>query len=146
MNASSSMPAWQALLDLRRALSRRTLSELFQADGERFARLSMVWDDWLVDWSKQRVTPAAMSLLVAYADECNLRAWIDALFSGEKVNLSEHRPALHTALRQQDETPVRVDGADIIPLVRAAQAQMRSLTSAVRQGSRLGASGRAIRN
>src|SRR5437870_3758924 len=146
MNASSSSSAWQALLDVRRVVSRQSLHELFQADNDRFSRLSMVWEDWLVDYSKQRVTPAAMSSLVAYADERNLRPWIDALFSGEKINLSERRPALHTALRQQDDTPVRVDGSDIIPRVRSAQAQMRSLVSAVRQGARLGASGHPIRN
>src|SRR5215470_16960051 len=93
--------ARQTLLDHRRALAGRSLASLFDADVGRFSRLSLGWDDWLADWSKQRVIPETMSLLLAYARERNLPEWIDALFTGEKINLSEQRAALHTALRQQ---------------------------------------------
>ena len=137
---------WQALLDHRRALTGRTLVSLFNADPQRFARLSLTWDDWLVDWSKQRVTPETMALLFAYAKERNLAAWIAALLAGEKINLSEARPALHTALRQQDDTPVLVDATDVIPEIRAAQARMRTLATQLRAGLRLGATGRPIRD
>jgi glucose-6-phosphate isomerase len=138
--------AWQPLLDHRRALGERTLLSLFDADPQRFSKLSLAWDDWLVDWSKQRVTSETMALLIAFAQERNLADWISALFSGEKINLSEQRPVLHTALRQQDDTPLLVDGADILPAIRAVQARMRTLCTQLRGGLRLGATGRPIRD
>src|SRR5439155_18347235 len=86
-----------------------------------------------------------MALLVAYARERNLPAWIAAMFAGEKINLSEQRPALHTALRQQGDAPLAVDGADVIPAIRSAQSRMRMLATQLRGGARLGATGRPIR-
>ncbi|HEY2862943.1 MAG TPA: glucose-6-phosphate isomerase [Casimicrobiaceae bacterium] len=146
MNTPHLAPASHALQEHRTALAARTLSELFAADADRFARLSLSWDQWLADWSKQRVTPQTMDALVAFAHEANLPAWIAALFNGEKINLSEGRPALHTALRQADDTPLVVDGSDVIPLIRAAQARVRTLASQIRGGLRLGASGRPLRH
>jgi glucose-6-phosphate isomerase len=128
-----------------RALTRRTLAELFATDPDRFARLSFGWDDWLVDLSKERLGPETLPLLVAHADAIGLPGWIAALFAGEKVNQSEHRPALHTALRQQDDTPLLVDGRNVIEEVRAAQARMKALAAQIRGGLRLGATGRPIR-
>jgi glucose-6-phosphate isomerase len=146
MTEMMSPVAWQALLEHRRSLAGRSLGSLFAADPQRFARLSLTWDDWLADWSKQRVTPETMALLVGYARERNLAAWTAAMFAGEKINLSEQRPVLHTALRQQDDTPLPIDGSDVIPAIRAMQARMRTLTSQLRGGLRLGATGRPIRN
>ena len=146
MNSSIGSSTWQALIEHQRALRGRTLTALFDASPERFERLSLVWDDWLADWSKQRLTPETMAALVAHAQDRNLPGWIEALFNGEKINLSEGRPALHTALRQQTNSPVRVDGADIIPAIRAAQARMRSLEVQLRGRLRLGATGRPIRH
>ena len=103
MNRETTMPhAWQALSDHRRALGGRSIASLFAEDPQRFAQLSLTWDYWLADFSKQRVTPETIALLIAHARERNLGDWIAALFAGEKVNLSEGRPALHTALRQQN--------------------------------------------
>jgi glucose-6-phosphate isomerase len=146
MTEMMSPVAWQALLEHRRSLAGRSLGSLFAADPQRFARLSLTWDDWLADWSKQRVTPETMALLVGYARERNLAAWTAAMFAGEKINLSEQRPVLHTALRQQGDTPLPIDGSDVIPAIRAMQARMRTLTSQLRGGLRLGATGRPIRN
>ena len=134
----------QALLDHRRSLGNVSLETLFAEHPDRFARLSLQWDDWLADWSKQWLTPRTMALLVDRARACNLESWIAALFVGEKVNLSEHRPALHTALRQADDTPVHVGGVDVMPEVRHTQDRMRAIAGRIRAGQRLGASGRAI--
>src|SRR5512132_693379 len=134
MNEIAPSPAWQALVDHRRALAGRSLMSLFDADPTRFAQLSLTWDDWLADWSKQRLTTETMALLVAYARERNVPAWIAAMFAGEKINLSEQRPVLHTALRQQGDAPLAVDGADIIPAIRIAQARMRMLATQLRGG------------
>ena len=136
----------QALLDHRRGLAARSLVSLFDGDPQRAGRLSLAWDDWLADWSKQRVVPETMALLLDYARERNLPAWVSALFSGERINLSEQRPALHTALRQQSDAPVLVDGADVVPAIRATQARMRTLATQLRAGLRLGATGRPIRD
>jgi len=136
----------QTLAGERRSLASRSLVDLFEADRERVSRLSLTWDDWLVDWSKQHLRPETMSALVAYARERNLDMWIAGLFAGEKINLSEQRPALHTALRQPTDAPLLVDGADVIPSIRAAQARMRTLATQLRGGLRLGVTGRPIRS
>jgi glucose-6-phosphate isomerase len=146
MDTPHSAPPIHALEEHRAALAGRTLTELFAANADRFSRLSLSWDHWLADWSKQRVTPQAMDALVAYAHERNLPEWISALFSGEKINLSEARPVLHTALRQQDDAPLLVDGTDVIAQIRVAQGRMRALASQIRGGLRLGATGRPLRH
>jgi glucose-6-phosphate isomerase len=147
MSRDPSTPtSWQALSEHRHALAGRSLASLFESDSERFARLSLAWDGWLADFSKQRVTPQTMSLLVAHARERNLPAWIAALIAGEKVNLSEARPALHTALRQQDDAPLVVDGVDVVRAIRATQARMRALAVQIRGGARAGATGRPLRH
>lgn len=145
MSETTPTAAWQALLTHRRALAGRTLPALFAADPQRFARLSVQWDGWLADWSKQRLTSETMALLLAYAAERNLPDWIGAMFAGEKINLSEQRAVLHTALRQQSDAPLPVEGSDIMPAIRAMQARMRALSAQLRGGLRLGATGRPIR-
>ena len=139
----SSVP--EAIAAAARTLKRERLSDLFARDPARVAGLTLTWDDWYVDLAKERLTPGALALLVAHAEACNLAHWIDALFAGEKLNLSEGRPALHTALRQQDDAPVHVDGVNVIPAIRATQARMRALSADLREGRRLGATGRPIR-
>src|SRR5438105_7901607 len=146
MTSSIESSTWQALIGHRRVVSGRTLVSLFENDPQRFSRLSLGWNDWRVDWSKQRVTSERMTLLLAHARDRNLPAWIEALFSGEKINLSESRPALHTALRQTTDAQLRVDGSDVVPAIRAAQQRMRTLTMQLRGGLRPGASGRPIRH
>ncbi len=146
VTALASSDPWQALLDQRRALAGRSLADLFDSDSRRASNLAVVWDDWLADWSKQRLTSETINLLLARARARNLEMWIAALFAGEKINLSEQRPALHTALRQQGDAPLLVDGADVIPAIRAAQARMRTLATQLRSGLRLGVTGRPIRS
>ncbi len=146
MTASTASNPWQALVDQRRSLERRSLVELFGSERERAHGLSFAWDDWLADWSKQRVTSATMNALTAYARERNLETWIAGLFAGEKINLSEQRPALHTALRQPNDAPLLVDGADVIAAIRSTQARMRTLSTQLRGGLRLGVTGRPLRS
>ncbi|HEY1458518.1 MAG TPA: glucose-6-phosphate isomerase, partial [Casimicrobiaceae bacterium] len=147
MSSDPSSPSTlDALTRHGRVLAGQSLESLFTDNSDRFTQLSLVWDQWLVDLSKQRITSDTVALLANYARERNLPAWIAALYAGEKVNLSEGRPALHSALRQQDATPCIVDGADIIPLIRATQARMRTLAQQIRGGTRIGATGRPLRN
>ena len=84
-----------------RALRRERLIDLFANDRSRVPRMTLEWGDWRVDFSKERLTPDALALLVAHAEASNVPHWVAALFAGEKINLSEGRPALHTALRQR---------------------------------------------
>ena len=139
----SSVPT--PIRDAARALRRARIVDLFAADPERVPRLTFEWERWRVDVSKERLTGDALALLVAYAEECNLAHWIAALCAGEKVNLSEARPALHTALRQRDDTPLSVDGYDIVPAVRATQRRMKAISGDLRDARRLGAAGQPIR-
>ena len=139
----SSVP--DPIVGAARALTRERIADLFARDSTRASRLTFAWNDWRADISKERITPDVLDALVAHAGALNLRDWIAALFAGEKVNLSEARPALHTALRQQDDAPVVVDGKDVIPAIRATQARMRALADDLRAGRRRGGSGAPIR-
>jgi len=128
-----------------RALRRERLADLFASDPTRVARMTLDWDDWRVDFSKERLSPDALSLLLAHAESCNVPHWITAQAAGEKINLSENRPALHTALRQRDDTPLFVDGHDVVQDIRATQARMRDIAGAFREGRRNGATGLPLR-
>ncbi len=127
-----------------RALSGAKLGDLLVRDPERAKRLALHWGEWRIDFSKERVDAAALEALVAHADAIGVPRWIDALFAGERVNLSESRPALHTALRQLDDTPVRVDGQDVMPSIREARRRIRAIADAIREGRRRGATGKPI--
>ncbi|MDQ6619420.1 MAG: glucose-6-phosphate isomerase [Pseudomonadota bacterium] len=133
------------LVDHARTLASRPLQSLFASDPARSSRLSIRWDGWLVDVSKEHLAPETLGLLLDHARGAGLEGWIAALMSGEKVNLSERRAALHTALRQQDDTPVRVDGRDVVPDIRRVQSRLQELTSALHEGRRVGATGEAFR-
>jgi glucose-6-phosphate isomerase len=132
------------LLDEARRLQGLRLQDLVARDADRVTALSLAVDGWLADFAKERLSSAALAALLRHADEVNLPAWIEALFRGEKINLSEGRPALHTALRQPDDAPVMVDGVDRLPAIRATQERMRALVAAVHGGTRVGASGKAF--
>ena len=132
----------QQLLDEAHRLQGQRLRDLVARDDVRVDALSISVDGWLADFSKERLSAAAIVALVQLAQATNLAAWISALFRGEKINLSEARPALHTALRQPDDGPIVVDGYDVVPAIRQTQGRMRALVDAVRSGSRVSATGR----
>ena len=134
----------EALAAHARSLANASLVELFARDASRASQLSLRWSDWYVDLSKGRITRSALDALVAHADAAGVPQWIEALFTGERVNLSEERPALHTALRQQDDTPLVVGGTDVIPAVRAARRRMREIATALRNREWPGAGGLPI--
>ncbi|RMH20181.1 MAG: glucose-6-phosphate isomerase [Gammaproteobacteria bacterium] len=121
-----------------------SLSELFSQDSQRFNRFSLQLDDLLVDFSKHPVTEETLSLLMDFARACEFTSFRDRLFQGQRVNLTEHRAAMHMALRHQGETPVMVDGKDVMPDVRQVQQQMFSFAEAIHAGQWRGASNRRI--
>src|SRR5687768_8750425 len=136
----------EALAAHARSLANATFADLFARDPSRVTRLARDWGDWHVDFSKERLTPSALESLVAHAESVGVPQWLEALFTGERVNLSEERPALHSALRQQDDAPVRVGGEDMRAAIRETQRRMRAIADSLRAGAWPGATGVAIRN
>jgi len=134
------LPAWRALEQHRTALADVRLRRLFEEDPRRFDRLSVADSGILLDYSKQAVTPDTMRLLLALARECDLENSIRRLFSGERVNTTENRAALHMALRAAK--PMMLDGSDVTRDVAAVLSQMKHLVAAVRNGRARGATGR----
>ena len=128
-----------------RRLAGADLRRLFATEPGRVRRLALDWGEWRIDFSKERLDGAALDALVAHATAAGVPGWIDALFAGERLNLSEQRAALHTALRRQDEAPVRVDGRDVMPEVRATRARIADVAGRLRGGQWRGATGRPIR-
>jgi glucose-6-phosphate isomerase len=135
--------AWRALAD-RRAVADRRMTDLFAADPQRVATLSASFGDIFLDYSKHRVVPETMELLRALARAAGLDAAIKRMFGGEKINISEQRAVLHVALREQGERKILVDGADVMPGVRAVLAQMRRFAGEVRDGRWRGHTGKPI--
>ena len=138
--------AWEKLARHAAEIRPLHLRRLFAEDPDRFRRFSLRLGDLVVDWSKNRITAETLELLLALAEECGLPRAIEALFTGEKINETEGRAVLHTALRNRSGTPVFVDGRDVMPAVNAVLEQMRRFADAVRSGAWRGFTGRPIRD
>ena len=136
--------AWRALRAHYDEVRDLQMSELFDEDPERAGRFSSSLGDVLFDYSKNRITDRSVSLLVDLAEQCGVRDWITRMFSGEAINETEGRPVLHTALRNPGDRAIVVQGIDVMPDVRRVLEQMRRFATAVRDGSWVGQTGRAI--
>ncbi len=132
--------AWQALKAHRQAMAGTAIAPLFAADPQRCANFSLQLGELLLDYSKNLITAETFRLLVALARERDVDGQTQRMFNGEKINTSENRAVLHTALR--GEQPVMVDGADVMPQVRATLKHMREFSAAVRAGGITGKNGR----
>ena len=141
-----SMPEWKALESHFLKISGTHLRGLFAADPGRADAMAVDALGIYFDYSKHRATAETIKLLVALAEASGLRASIEAMFSGEKINLTENRAVLHTALRAPKNKSVIVDGADVIPQVHAVLDKMESFARKVRGGEWKGHTGRAIKN
>ena len=137
-------PAWQALGQHYAQVKDLHMRALFAQDPSRFERFSVQFKDILFDYSKNRVTDETMRLLLNLAEEAGLPTWIEAMFSGEKINNTEGRAVLHTALRNQSDTPVFVDGTDVMPEIRRVLSRMRRFSENVRSGEWRGFTGKPI--
>lgn len=127
--------AWAALKTERKAWNALHLRDLFKKDAKRFERFSLALDDeLLLDYSKNLIRPQTLKLLLDLARETGVEALRDAMFAGEKINITEIRAVLHTALRNRADRPVLVDGRDVMPDVRAVLERMRAFTDRVRTG------------
>jgi glucose-6-phosphate isomerase len=139
-------PAWKALSAHRDAVGSRHLRKLFADDPGRGERLTLDAAGIHLDYSKQRVTDETLRLLVSLAHESGLRDRIDAMFRGDRVNVTEDRPALHVALRAPRGASILVDGEDVVPQVHAVLDRMAAFCDRVRNGAWIGHSGKRIRN
>lgn len=144
MQPVNTLPQWQALE--RHALEARTthLRDLFATDPGRFEKFSRSELNLLFDFSRQRVTQQTLQLLVELAQARGLKGRIDAMFSGEKINATENRAVLHTALRNRSDRPVLLDGQDVMPEVRTGLAKMRNFVEGVHGGRIHGATGKSF--
>ena len=120
------------------------MRDLFNSNPKRFEEFSLKFDDMLLDYSKHRITEETLPLLFQMAREANLEQWRERMFSGEKINTTEDRAVLHTALRNRANTPVYVDGKDVMPEVNAVLSQMRVFSDKVRSGIWTGYTGKKI--
>ena len=144
--ALTARPAWQALAAHYDAIRDVHLRELFAADPERGTRMTASGGPLFLDYSKHRATPETITLLLALARECGLSERTKAMFAGEKINVTENRAVLHTALRAPRDATITVDGVNVVPLVHEVLDRMRAFATAVRDGTWKGFTGRRIRN
>ena len=139
-------PAWQALAAHYEQIGDVHLRTLFAADPQRGERLAFEAEGLYFDYSKNRVTDETIRLLVQLAAECGLREKTAAMFSGEKINITEKRAVLHVALRAPRGQSIVVDGQDVVPEVHAVLDKMAGFSERVRSGDWIGHTGKRIRN
>ncbi|HHT8170129.1 glucose-6-phosphate isomerase [Escherichia coli] len=137
--------AWQALQKHFDEMKDVTIADLFAKDGDRFSKFSATFDDqMLVDYSKNRITEETLAKLQDLAKECDLAGAIKSMFSGEKINRTENRAVLHVALRNRSNTPILVDGKDVMPEVNAVLEKMKTFSETIISGEWKGYTGKAI--
>src|SRR5216110_956153 len=140
------LPAWKALGAHHKAIQNTHLSQLFADDAKRGERFAVEDVGLYLDYSKNRITDETLKLLFQLAKESNLRARIDAMFRGEKINITENRAVLHVALRAPREASIFVDGKNVVPEVHAVLDKMADFSDRVRSGAWKGHTGKRIRN
>ena len=138
--------AWKALEKHFSAVRDVHLRDLFTADPTRGERLAVEAAGLYLDYSKHRMTPETLGLLVALAEECDLTVRVSAMFRGDKVNSSEQRAALHVALRAPRDASILLDGVDVVPGVHQVLDRMAVLARAIREGGWKGFTGARVRN
>lgn len=130
--------AWKKLQEHFNATKNTHLRQLFAADADRGPKFSLAWNDFLLDYSKNRITDETLSLLLELADEVDLKSAIDSYFQGELINQTEGRAVLHTALRVKESDQVLVDGVDVVPEIYEVKKKIKSFSEAVISGTKKG--------
>ena len=128
-------PAWKALEPHYKQIRDLHLRALFAADPKRGERMTAEAVGLYLDYSKNRITDETLTLLLRLAEECGLRARIDAMFTGEKINITEKRAVLHVALRAPKGTSIVVDGKNVVPQVHQVLDRMSEFANRVRSGA-----------
>ena len=136
--------AYKYLADHFIDINSKNMKQLFAEDPERFQKFTILFDDILLDYSKNRINDTTIALLVQLAKECKLDEAIKAMYNGEAINQTENRPVLHIALRNQSNTPILVEGKDVMPEVNRVLDKMKSFSEEVISGEWKGYTGKAI--
>jgi len=137
-------PAWKALAAHAESMKSTTIRQLFDGDANRFKSFSTEFESILLDYSKNRITGETLKLLVDLARQQNVEGMRAKMFSGEKINVTEGRAVLHVALRNRSNTPILVDGRDVMPDVNEVLGRMKAFANAVHTSKHLGFTGQAI--
>ncbi len=135
---------WKKLLSNYSKIKDTSMLSMFEEDKSRADRFCVKHKDILIDFSKNRINEETFSLLISLAEECSLKEGIEAMFSGEKINETENRSVLHTALRNRSETPVLSDGKDVMPQVKQVLNRMEDFSKRIIQGQWRGYTGKPI--
>ncbi|SER25258.1 glucose-6-phosphate isomerase [Rosenbergiella nectarea] len=137
--------AWKALEQHFQTINETDIASLFAQDPQRFTHFSTTFEDQiLVDYSKNRITQETLDKLLSLAKECDLSGAIKSMFAGEKINRTEDRAVLHIALRNRSNTPIKVDGKDVMPEVNAVLEKMKQFSARIISGEWKGYTGKAI--
>lgn len=136
--------SWHILKSHFQNIESEHLRQMFKSDPARFDKFKIQFEDILIDYSKNRITEETKNLLVKLADECRLREAIDAMFSGDAINATENRSVLHVALRNTQNTPIYVDGKDVMPEINEVLAKMEGFSESVISGAWKGYTGKPI--
>ena len=136
--------AYKYLTDHYIDMVAESVKELFKSDNQRFEKFSVRFDEILLDYSKNRINDETLALLLQLAKECRLNDAITAMFSGEVINATEGRPVLHIALRNRSNTPIYVEGKDVMPDVNKVLAHMKEFSESIISGGWKGYTGKAI--
>jgi len=144
MSKLTSSASWKALQAHYEQVRHIKMRDLFSEDPGRFERFSLQLDDFLLDFSKNRITGETLELLLQLARDCDVSAWIKRMFDGDIINHTEHRAVLHIALRNRSNRPIEVQGEDVMPDVNAMLSKMREFTEQLRTGIWRGCSGKQI--
>jgi glucose-6-phosphate isomerase len=138
--------AWRNLSEHFAKVKNVQMKDLFAADPQRFERFSLRFQDILADFSKNRITPETMKLLLSLAEEIDLRDAVEKMFTGDPINETEKRAVLHVALRNRSNTPINVDGQDVMPQVNTVLEKMKSFSGKMISGEWKGYTGKPIRD
>ena len=144
MTARTTLASWQALVAHAKTMKTQHMSDLFSADSARFDKFSIKLAPFLLDYSKNLICDETLEKLIALAKDCDVEGWREKMFAGERINRTEDRAVLHTALRNRSQAPILLDGKNITEDVQHALNQMKTFSEKVRQGQWKGYSGKRI--
>jgi len=144
MSQINQSPIWQSLNQHKKDIESISLREMFKSDPDRFNQFHIQFNDLLLDYSKHRISKETINLLVKLAKEADVEGWRNRMFEGEKINSTEHRAVLHTALRNQNNSSIISDGEDVMPKIKNVLKKMRRFSEEVRSGQWKGFTGKAI--
>ena len=143
---TSQTPAWKAITEHSKKIKTKTISAIFKEEEDRFEKFSINAARIFLDFSKNILTKETFSLLLNLAQERDLKNWIEKMFSCEKINITENRAVLHTALRNRSDKPILLDGKDVMPEIKNVLNKIRVFSEKIRSGSWKGYTGKKITN